>query len=233
MKNILHNFIIFTVALLLFTQTAHAKVIDSTRGYILLQVESRGEAWYVNPVDEKRYYMRDGSAAYSMMRSFGLGITTADLEKIPVGIEDRFQALDSDGDGLFDKLEEGEIRPAMIPYFSDPDEISKPHAAILPHVGEYFFNQQQIMKGMFNEAKKIVSMGYSFSEGDKHVRGMIEKNVENRHEKKLFCILKGDDNEDKIKKLFNFKGKSPNFEYCREGITEESIKKIVDFFEKQ
>ncbi|GEM_PF-6405355 len=53
------------------------------RGYILLQVESRGEAWYVNPADGKRYYMPDGATAYEMMRKFGLGITNADLAKLP------------------------------------------------------------------------------------------------------------------------------------------------------
>jgi len=51
-------------------------------GTILLQVEEHGEAWYVNPVDKLRYYMADGSIAYEMMRSFGLGITDVDLAKI-------------------------------------------------------------------------------------------------------------------------------------------------------
>ncbi|MCX6740672.1 MAG: CAP domain-containing protein [Candidatus Parcubacteria bacterium] len=53
------------------------------KGYILLQVQDNGEAWYVDPVSFKRYYMKDGAIAYEMMRSFGLGITDADLSKIP------------------------------------------------------------------------------------------------------------------------------------------------------
>ena len=53
------------------------------KGYILLQVESAGEAWYVNPTDGKRYYMKDGATAYQMMRNFSLGITNANLAKIP------------------------------------------------------------------------------------------------------------------------------------------------------
>jgi len=52
-------------------------------GYILLQVQANGEAWYVNPSDSLRYYMKDGATAYQMMRNFGLGITDTDLEKIP------------------------------------------------------------------------------------------------------------------------------------------------------
>ena len=53
------------------------------KGYILLQVQQNGEAWYVDPVGFKRYYMKDGGVAYEMMRSFGLGITDSDLGTIP------------------------------------------------------------------------------------------------------------------------------------------------------
>ncbi|MFA4953917.1 MAG: ice-binding family protein [Patescibacteria group bacterium] len=52
-------------------------------GKILLQVQQHGEAWYVHPVSGKRYYMQDGPTAYGMMRSFGLGITDANLANIP------------------------------------------------------------------------------------------------------------------------------------------------------
>ncbi len=73
------------------------------RGAILLQVESRGEAWYVSPTDGKRIYMRDGATAYATMRQLGLGISNADIAKVPVGVvaggEDR------DADGLPDDTE--------------------------------------------------------------------------------------------------------------------------------
>lgn len=58
-------------------------LFERLRGYILLQVESLGEAWYVHPDNAERYYMKDGSTAYNMMRSFGLGITDEDLMEIP------------------------------------------------------------------------------------------------------------------------------------------------------
>ncbi len=77
------------------------------RGKILLQVEENGEAWYVKPEDGSRIYMEDGDAAYGMMRDLGLGITNADIAKIPIGFEDRFECVDSDSDGLCDKLEDG------------------------------------------------------------------------------------------------------------------------------
>lgn len=52
------------------------------KGRILLQVESKGEAWYVNPKDSKRYYMANGAEAYNIMRNLGVGVTNKDLEKI-------------------------------------------------------------------------------------------------------------------------------------------------------
>src|SRR5262245_29586424 len=60
-------------------------VRTQVRGHILLQVQSHGEAWYVDPVGGYRYYMPDGDAAYEMLRSFGLGITNADLASLKAG----------------------------------------------------------------------------------------------------------------------------------------------------
>ncbi|NUM25579.1 MAG: hypothetical protein HUU49_03040 [Candidatus Buchananbacteria bacterium] len=75
-------------------------------GRILLQVESRGEAWYVAPGEKKKFYLKNGNDAYAALRSFGLGITTADLAKIPLGLESRAIISDQDADGLDDTLEE-------------------------------------------------------------------------------------------------------------------------------
>lgn len=60
-----------------------ASLVARLKGSILLQVEEHGEAWYIYPSDSMRYYMKDGATAYSMMRSFGLGITDKDLATIP------------------------------------------------------------------------------------------------------------------------------------------------------
>lgn len=60
-------------------------LVERTKGYILLQVESHGEAWYVHPDTGYRYYMKDGPTAYEMMRAFGLGITDADLAGVQAG----------------------------------------------------------------------------------------------------------------------------------------------------
>jgi len=64
------------------TQQESSVLSNRLRGKILLQIESHGEAWYVNPKDSKRYYMANGDKAYNVMRNFGIGITNKDLEKI-------------------------------------------------------------------------------------------------------------------------------------------------------
>lgn len=82
---------------------ADAALITRLAGRILLQVQNVGEAYYVDPQSRVRYYLRNGEAAYEIMRRRGLGITNADINKIPIGILDR--GADSDGDGLPDELE--------------------------------------------------------------------------------------------------------------------------------
>jgi hypothetical protein len=56
---------------------------DRLKGMILLQVESKGEAWYVEPVSGKRIYLGRPANAFQIMRQTGLGISNADLSKIP------------------------------------------------------------------------------------------------------------------------------------------------------
>lgn len=102
-------FISLFVALIFsyFNTAQAASLAERLRGYILLQVQSYGEAWYVIPTESKRVYLANGQVAYNVMSKLGLGITNANLNKIPVGLESRFVETDSDGDGLGDKLEEG------------------------------------------------------------------------------------------------------------------------------
>ena len=54
-------------------------------GKIFLQVEAHGEAFYID-FDGNAHYLKDGSAAYIIMRDLGLGITNNDLSKIPEGV---------------------------------------------------------------------------------------------------------------------------------------------------
>lgn len=85
MKKII--FIILTFTFLPLDQLIAADSLASRlAGRILLQVESYGRAWYVDPVSTTRYYLRDGEEAFNIMRSLGLGITNKDLAKIPTQI---------------------------------------------------------------------------------------------------------------------------------------------------
>lgn len=99
--------------------TRVGSLLQRLQGYILLQVEERGEAWYVDGSSQKRYYMKNGPVAYEMLRKFGLGISTVDLENIPVGVDSRLEESDSDSDGLYDKMEEA---IGSDPYDSDSDD---------------------------------------------------------------------------------------------------------------
>jgi len=51
-------------------------------GKIVLAVEQHGEAYYINPSDLKIHYLKDGEAAFEVMKSKGLGISNANLSKI-------------------------------------------------------------------------------------------------------------------------------------------------------
>ena len=106
MKKYLVGLLMLVVALGAVAPVSAASLASRVKGRILLQVESRGEAWYVDPVDLRRTYLKDGATAFQLLRDKGLGITSADLAAIPIGLESRFSLTDTDGDGLFDKLEQ-------------------------------------------------------------------------------------------------------------------------------
>lgn len=51
-------------------------------GRILLQVQSHGEAWFVDPVTLKRHFLGRPHDAFNVMRGLGLGITDDHLNRI-------------------------------------------------------------------------------------------------------------------------------------------------------
>jgi len=77
---------------------------EKLKGKIILQVESYGEAYYISPKDKKIYYLGRPADAFQVIRNQGLGITSANLAKIPVGLS-ALSGTDTDGDGLPDALE--------------------------------------------------------------------------------------------------------------------------------
>ncbi|MBU4217316.1 thrombospondin type 3 repeat-containing protein [Candidatus Parcubacteria bacterium] len=72
-------------------------------GQILIQVEAHGEAWYINPGDNKRYFLGRPQDAFELMKKLSLGISNADLNKIVPRVETG--PIDSDGDGYSDEIE--------------------------------------------------------------------------------------------------------------------------------
>lgn len=62
---------------------AASDLAERVSGYILLDVEQDGEAWYVHPDTSSRYYLRRPADAFQIMRQKSLGITNADLARIP------------------------------------------------------------------------------------------------------------------------------------------------------
>lgn len=66
---------------LLFALSAHAEeLLDRVAGKILLQVEQHGEAWYVDPLTQKRHYLGHADDAYTIMGDLGLGIASEELD---------------------------------------------------------------------------------------------------------------------------------------------------------
>ena len=53
-------------------------------GKILLKVEDKGQAYYVNPDDLKMHSLGLPSDAFQVMRNLGLGITNDDIRKIDI-----------------------------------------------------------------------------------------------------------------------------------------------------
>lgn len=99
---------IFLLLLIIILFPLHLSAADNftknLAGKILLQVESLGEAWYVNPLDLKRYYLGRPADAFEVMQKLSTGITNADLNKVPIGLID-YNDADSDNDGLSNRLE--------------------------------------------------------------------------------------------------------------------------------
>jgi len=72
-------FYIFCIFLLTPLFTNAEGLESSLKGRIILQVEENGEAWYVNPADEKLYYLGRPADAFQIMQDLGLGISESDF----------------------------------------------------------------------------------------------------------------------------------------------------------
>lgn len=85
--------------------TEHDEALASRlSGRLLLSVEDHGKIYYVNPSDHRRYQVTFGNAL-ALFRHFAMGITTSDLNKIPINQNSVSANVDTDSDGFNDKSE--------------------------------------------------------------------------------------------------------------------------------
>lgn len=78
----MYKFLIIILILLFPFVVDAATLGQKLSGKILLNVEKNGEAWYVYPVNNNRYYLGRPSDAFRVMRELGLGINEIDFQKI-------------------------------------------------------------------------------------------------------------------------------------------------------
>ena len=76
---LLISLIVITV---LPTKVKSASLGQRLAGQILLNVEGHGEAWYVYPIDNKRYYLGRPADAFRIMRELGLGISEVNFQRL-------------------------------------------------------------------------------------------------------------------------------------------------------
>jgi len=79
------KYYIFLVLFLLFfpiIKVQAESLGEKLSGRILLDVERNGEAWYIYPENNKRYYLGRPNDAFKIMRELGLGITEYDFQQI-------------------------------------------------------------------------------------------------------------------------------------------------------
>lgn len=83
-KNLIKDGQVFRLSTPTTTTTNISSGSASTglKGRILLQVEDKGQAWYVSPVDNKRYYLGRPQDAFDIMRRLGLGISNSDFSAL-------------------------------------------------------------------------------------------------------------------------------------------------------
>ena len=61
------------------------ELTNRLNGYILLQVEENGEAWYVDPKDNVRYFLGRPDSAFSILFSKGIAVSNDEIKLIGLG----------------------------------------------------------------------------------------------------------------------------------------------------
>jgi hypothetical protein len=80
-------------------------VAQKVAGRIVIQVQAQGQAWYVNPVNDKRYFLGTPQNAFNVMSQQAVGISNADFDKfstsIPSSLVGRFVIKTQDSGKMY------------------------------------------------------------------------------------------------------------------------------------
>lgn len=144
-KSFLFLVIVIAASTMAFRAQA-ATLAGRLGGHILLQVEEKGEAWYVDPETDSRFYMGRPSDAYDLMREFGLGI---DHNLLMDYVVSRFPARLA-GKILLDVHWNGEA------YYVNPDDLN---GYYLGRPGDAFLLMRQLGLGISNGDLENIPMG--------------------------------------------------------------------------
>ncbi|MDP2709328.1 MAG: hypothetical protein Q8O93_04805 [bacterium] len=139
--------ILFFLLLIVKPVMAQTDLARKLNGRILLQVENRGQAWYVNPADLKRYYLGRPNDAFSLMRRLGIGITNQDLARLD--------------DQAFAKINAGKIflqvQSAGQAWYVNPLDLKKHY---LGRPADAFNLMRSLALGIKNSDINNISIGY-------------------------------------------------------------------------
>ncbi len=72
-------------------------LVNNYRGKILLDTANHGQAWYVNPLDSRRYAIGNGESGWETFKSLALGIEDNKLKVIPIVNDVKFTPPAEDG----------------------------------------------------------------------------------------------------------------------------------------
>ena len=107
-KKTIFTFLLFSLfsLIFIFPKISLASSLPfELRGQFLIQVENKGAAWYVDLENGLRHALKFNSSWIESINGVALGISNHDLEKIPLAVDSRLLRIDSDNDGLDDRLE--------------------------------------------------------------------------------------------------------------------------------
>lgn len=160
-------FLLFSTLLFNFSidELKAESLAERLSGKILLQVESVGEAWYVNPLDQKRYYLGRPADAFSLMKELGLGIS-----------ENNYQEFSSKGATRLKGRILLRVEASGEAYYVNPDNA---RLYYLGRPADAFNLMRQLGLGISNSNLNLITAGTV--SGEVVVGGEMELNFKDNH----------------------------------------------------